>query len=203
MKKAVSIVKISFISILALLLVLILIPTVSRLFGVQNPKIFGFMMANVSSGSMEPTFYKGDSIITHEQDDYEVGDIILFVGADGWNVTHRIVEENADGTYTTKGDNNNSNDTNPVQKSQIEGKVVAILPGMGFVVSELQGGWGIALIILLIALFELPDIIEWFKKDKTCDGEDDFEWKTPEEVVTCAKKKKAKKLAEQYAKKGE
>ena len=47
-------------------------------------------------------------------------------------VTHRLIADNGDGTYTTQGDANNVADLTPVEQSDIIGGVVASQPELGF-----------------------------------------------------------------------
>ncbi|MDN8988772.1 signal peptidase I, partial [Staphylococcus aureus] len=60
---------------------------------------------------MEPEINTGDLAIVKsiDADDVKFGDIITFK-YEGKVVTHRVVEKNEEG-FITKGDNNNSNDT--------------------------------------------------------------------------------------------
>lgn len=90
----------------------------------------------VESGSMRPTFDKGDILLLQGQDSYAIRDIIVFSPTPGATpVVHRIITINPDGTYQTKGDAN-SNQL-PFEKSirqdQIHGKVILILPYLGWV----------------------------------------------------------------------
>ena len=94
------------------------------------------------SGSMEPTFFRGDVIkidtqVTAEQiiaatkDANPPGDIIVFYRYDE-PIVHRAVEKtlNSDGTYSFKtwGDNNGWPDGRLVKESEIIGKLVEINP---------------------------------------------------------------------------
>ena len=42
------------------------------------PRVFGYSLINIVSGSMEPALSVGDLIIVTEQEDYEVGDVVVF-----------------------------------------------------------------------------------------------------------------------------
>ena len=95
-----------------------------------------------ASGSMEPTFFRGDSlkvdtnvsgdkIYAATKDANPPGDIIVF---SRYNeaIVHRAVEKtiDSDGTYSFKtwGDNNGWPDGTPVKESDIIGKVIEINP---------------------------------------------------------------------------
>lgn len=94
----------------------------------------------VQSGSMEPTFYKGDLLLLVGADkgapDIKVGDVIVFSHSFGTTpVVHRVVEINKDGTYQTKGDANPGQ--LPYEKrispDQVKGKAILIIPYLGWV----------------------------------------------------------------------
>lgn len=84
--------------------------------------IFGYSCLIVKSGSMQPTLKVNDMIIIKKQNNYNLNDIIAYNVNNKYLVTHRIVNA-SDDEYITKGDFNNTNDTN-INKSQVEGKVI-------------------------------------------------------------------------------
>ena len=81
----------------------------------------------VLTESMSGTIEKGDVILTKpfssEHDKLEVGDIALFKNA-GSSFTHRVQSVNEDGTYTMRGDANDSADLFKPSNYDIEGVVV-------------------------------------------------------------------------------
>jgi signal peptidase len=92
----------------------------------------------VQSGSMEPTFYKGDLLVLQgvNADELKVGDVIVFSYPGGTTpVVHRIIEINPDGSFQTKGDNNNVQlpFEKKIKPEQIHGKSVLIIPLLGWV----------------------------------------------------------------------
>ena len=120
------------------------------IFKVQVVKIFGYSGLVILTGSMEPVYHPGDVIFIHEQKDYEIKDVITFHQR-GMIVTHRIVGKDGE-TFTTQGDANNSSDE-PIQLSDIEGKVVGSIGGVGKVILFLQTPAGIiSLLVVLISL---------------------------------------------------
>ena len=91
----------------------------------------------VESNSMLPTFSRGDILVLHGVPDEQikVGDIIVFSPSPGQTpVVHRIIAENPDGTFQTKGDNNNGQlpFEKRIEPSQIHGKTVLIIPYLGW-----------------------------------------------------------------------
>jgi len=92
----------------------------------------------VESNSMIPEFYKGDMLVLQgaQREQIAEGDIIVFdPPAGGTPIVHRIVEINQDGTFQTKGDANNGQlyYEKEIDYSQIHGRVVMILPYMGWI----------------------------------------------------------------------
>lgn len=116
--------------------------------------VFGLHMAVVLSGSMEPVISPNDLILVREQEDYQVGDIVMYQ-TQGLPVTHRIVAEEETG-IVTKGDANNTADA-PILQSQIIGKVILVIPAVGAVMEALQTPLGMfCLVVLLLVLIVLP-----------------------------------------------
>ena len=120
------------------------------IFKVQVVKIFGYSGLIILTGSMEPNYHPGDIIIIHEQNDYKVRDVITFHQR-GMVVTHRIVAKEGT-TFTTQGDANNSSD-DPIQLSDIEGKVIRRVGKVGKAILFLQTPAGIiSLVVVLVSL---------------------------------------------------
>lgn len=122
--------------------------------GQSIPMPLGFGLAEVISPSMYPTIDVGDVIMVVPQDEYQIDDIVAFEDRSfGGIVTHRIVDQNEDGTFVTKGDNpDNSRDTMPLDEKYIIGKVVKVFEGVGPFVSIMQSPLVIMLSIMIIAL---------------------------------------------------
>ena len=101
------------------------------------PGFFGYKPYIVLSGSMEPVIETGSIayINTHKRDAKE-GDIITYrlTGDEmGGYVTHRVLAENPDGTLTMKGDANEAEDLNHVDKQQVIGTYMCSIPKAGFI----------------------------------------------------------------------
>ena len=113
----------------------------------------GVGYAVVVSGSMIPALQIDDMIIyqEHEIEDYAVGDIIVYVRDKGTEeemlITHRIKSLDAT-TLVTRGDAN-TRDDKPIAYSQIVGKVVWRIPGVGKAVAFLRKPLGLTLILLV------------------------------------------------------
>lgn len=129
--------------------------------------LLNYKMYFVVSGSMYPTFKINELIVVEIASgnvQYEVGDIITFYDANiDADVSHRIVEINADGIYT-KGDNNNIRDLNSITTKDIVGKVVWNSYFLGYFLLKYR----YILIILLVWLFLAINFI--FKKPNNVKG---------------------------------
>lgn len=100
-----------------------------------NTGLFGVRPTLISGYSMNPTLTAGDIVITRDVSatEVQVGDIVRFShGAEF--IVHRVVQiEISDGQvfFVTQGDANNVADP-PVIGEQIKGKVVVVIPKIGW-----------------------------------------------------------------------
>lgn len=115
----------------------------------QQPDVLGYSTAVVISGSMSGSIEINDVIIIHAEDTYTTGDVITFYSGNSL-VTHRIVGETERG-FITKGDANNAADLYPVLITDVVGKVVLVLPGIGVIIEALRTPLGMT-VLLGIAL---------------------------------------------------
>ena len=130
-----------------------------NIFKIKSPTVFGFSSAAVLTGSMSGSIEAGDLIVTKRCTEYNVGDVITF-STIGSTVTHRITEKTSDG-FKTKGDANNTVDSDIVTNEQIIGKVVLTLPKGGNIILALKSPLGLlSLLVLIIAITYLPPMIK-------------------------------------------
>lgn len=92
----------------------------------------------VESNSMVPTFQKGDILVLQgvDAENLIIGDIIVFEPlVQETPVVHRVIQINDDGTVQTKGDANSKQlpFEMRIQETQIHGKVISIVPYLGWV----------------------------------------------------------------------
>ncbi|MGN0536561.1 MAG: signal peptidase I [Acutalibacteraceae bacterium] len=114
------------------------------------PMIGGIGNAIVRSGSMEPEISVNDLLIIQKSDTYTVGDVVTYLSKNGSLVTHRIIA--IDGkNVTTQGDANNVADP-AFDVDCIKGKVIAVIPKVGFVLSILQNPLFILAVIITLLL---------------------------------------------------
>lgn len=100
------------------------------------PRLFGYRIYSVVSGSMEPAIPTGSLVYIREgePEDAAEGDVIAFYGAadSGSIITHRVVENRVVmGEFITKGDANQSPDMKPVPYSNFIGQVERSIPEAG------------------------------------------------------------------------
>lgn len=124
----------------------------------------------IVSPSMEPTINKYDVVITKKENNYQKGDIITFysnsIDTGGYTITHRInriSQIDNKNYYITKGDNNSKEDIGYIEEKDIVGKVIKVIPYIGYInhLIATKTGWIIIILIptLLILIFNLYKII--------------------------------------------
>lgn len=111
----------------------------------KAPSIFGYSSAIVVSGSMHPYIETNDMIIIKSQPEYNINDVVAFQ-TEKSIVTHRLIDKKEDG-FVSKGDANNTEDTNLVKPENIVGKVILIIPKMGKAVSIAQSPLGMFVLV--------------------------------------------------------
>jgi len=118
--------------------------------------MFGYKSYVIKTNSMEPTINVNDVVITKQikQEKIKVGDVITFL-QDGEVITHRItkIDDGEKIQYTTKGDNNNIEDTFKITYENIEGKHILTIPHLGKVVQILENKLVFLIILLIILIF--------------------------------------------------
>lgn len=130
--------------------------------------ILGYKSYIIKTNSMEPTIEINDVIITKEvkEKNLKVHDVITFI-KDGEVITHRITKieyENNQIKYTTKGDNNNVEDSFKITYEAIEGKHILTIPNLGVVVKVLENKIIFLIILLIILIYMLFRIQNQEKK---------------------------------------
>lgn len=135
----------------------------------------------VSSGSMEPVLKQYDILIVRDGQsfhDLKVGEIIVFHRPEGGDrvIVHRIVEivEGSDGhrILRTKGDANPSSIPGtdfPIEQSDYIGRVVYVVPGVGFITQAIAPPVNYIIIAIILAILFLNRM---GKKSKPESGKD-------------------------------
>jgi len=103
--------------------------------------VFSIYPSVIATGSMEPLIKPGDVILVEKVKNMEdinnlqVGDVIQFRSDDNILISHRImdlVEEDKLVSFRTKGDNNSGSDIDLVKPEQIKGKIIKVVPKVGW-----------------------------------------------------------------------
>lgn len=122
---------------------------------IAAPILAGFRPVIILSGSMEPNYPVGSVTYYKACDFSEIaeGDVITFQAGDSM-VTHRAVKVNGlSGTVVTKGDNNLTEDPNPVERSKIIGKTVKFkVPFAGYFVTYGRHPAAISAMVLILLI---------------------------------------------------
>jgi signal peptidase I len=105
----------------------------------------GYNRNYIDSWPIAYGFMRGDMPIVQRQQQYAVGDVIVYsIPNQNVPIIHRIIKINDDGSYMTKGDNNPSllPFEASVKQQQIHGKVIFIIPKLGYfkvIISDIFG----------------------------------------------------------------
>ncbi len=111
------------------------------------PRVLGYQIYTVISGSMEPAVPTGSLAYVSgaEAEEIEEGEIIAFYGGRQSTaiITHRVVENNTlEGEFTTKGDANEKEDLSPVPYEEFIGKVAYTIPKLGWAAQAFTSPYG-------------------------------------------------------------
>lgn len=142
--------------VLLLLVIVVCIP-------LTVPRIFGYQVYNVISGSMAPAIPTGSLVYVKSEPagEIETDDVIAFYSAadTGAIITHRVLENHTvSGEFITKGDANEQKDPLPVEYEYLLGKVVLSVPVLGEILAmaaSAQGKIAVACMIGASILFFL------------------------------------------------
>ena len=150
--------------VLVLLVVLLVNIFGAKLTG-NVPRVFGYSVMNIVSGSMEEEIPKGSYILIKKvsPEEIEKDDIICFYSTDpkiyGMPNTHRVVEEpivtDSGIEFITKGDANPINDTETAKGDRLIGVYVKNLDGLTSFTNALSGN----IIIIVILCLQICIIV--------------------------------------------
>ena len=126
----------------------------------KNPIFGGYIIV---SQSMIPTININDAIVVKRSNNnnYKVGDIISFFSTEyeksGVVITHRVVDKvngiNEKLLYITKGDNNSVVDKQGVYSDDIYGRVMFIIPKLGYIRNFFSNTINLICCIIMPSLF--------------------------------------------------
>ena len=131
----------AFCSILSVLLLLVV---VGICIPMTVPRLFGYEVYTVVSGSMEPAIPVGSAIYLKSAvpEEIKAGEVIAFYRGRAV-VTHRVTENHTvSGEFITKGDANAEHDLEPVPYSALLGRMEVSVPVLGSVMAVCSGSMG-------------------------------------------------------------
>ena len=125
--------------------VLLMVAVFAALVLILVPKATGSQTYAVLTNSMAPKYSPGTYLVVRPTafSELKAGDVITFQLQSGKPSveTHRIVgfgtTQTGEKTLITKGDNNDTNDPNPVREPQVKGKLFYTVPYAGYVANAL------------------------------------------------------------------
>ncbi len=123
-----------------------------------------YQLAIIKSASMEPTLPVGSLALYRPADHYQADDVVAYQlerEEEKELVIHRIKEViTADGAinYLVQGDANTTHLPQIIVASQIEGKLITVIPRVGELISHCQGRVGSALIVISLLLLVLTNL---------------------------------------------
>ena len=151
-----------------------------KILGNQYSSFFGYSTFEVQTGSMADTINPGDWIVVRITKDVKLDDIITYSNKGNF-ITHRIVETYKD-SFITKGDANNSKDE-AINKSQIVGKVVKILPCFGIIRKTFFNP--LVLVTLIITLYSISYVLRSTKNKNQNNNKNKYNYREKiDELVT-------------------
>lgn len=152
-------VKIAWWVVLVLLALLVFRILGAKLKG-EVPRVFGYSIMNIVSGSMEDQIPTGTYILVKRVDASEIrrDDIICFISEDkairGYPNTHRVVADPIQGEkgleFVTQGDANPTPDETTAKEAKLIGRYVRNLPGLTKFANMLEGEGMITLMVALM-----------------------------------------------------
>ena len=135
----------------------ILIIVVALCIPLTIPRIFGYEIYTVVTGSMEPAIPVGSLIYVREEAPAELmeGEVVAYRSDTdaGIIITHRVVKNQVvSGQLITKGDANEAEDISPVSYAQVIGKVTLTIPVLGGIFAAMVTFYGKIVIVSVVLL---------------------------------------------------
>ena len=162
MKLVLSVIKWILIGVIVLFIMFVLFCEIQEMIYKRKGPLYEpkYSVYTIASNSMKPKISKYDVVINEKIDNIEnveVGDVITFISTSldhsGITVTHRVVDITKDEKnrlcFVTKGDANDDEDKACARGGNVIGKVVLVVPFVGFI-GTLPG---IIIFILIIVLY--------------------------------------------------
>lgn len=117
---------------------------------------------------MEPAIMTGDVVVIQNRGTYFINDVITFRTSSGDRiVTHRIIAVDREKVkkYSTKGDANRTGDEDAIDDQQIIGKVILVIPKLGYFVAFSKSSRGLIFLLVIPAVVLILDELVKIKKN--------------------------------------
>ena len=140
---------------------LILLLAIASCLPMVIPRLMGYQIYNVVTGSMEPEIPVGSVLYVEytEPEVLEEGEVIAFDNGEGV-IAHRVVENRrVAGEITTKGDANADVDLYPVEYSAVIGRVVRHYPVLGALMDLYSSPVGKVYVVIFAASGAMMNLI--------------------------------------------
>lgn len=122
-----------------------------QVLGNKYSSFFGYSTFEVKTGSMGDAIHIGDWIIVKKTPTIKLNDIVTYQKNNEF-ITHRVIEVYKN-SYVTKGDANTGKD-DTINKDQIVGVVVKVLPGFGIIRRTLFNPLVLITLIITLVIFD-------------------------------------------------
>ena len=164
-------------SFLGLIIVILGYFVIANIVATKNNTIasfFGYSITYVPTESMEPTIKTNSTIMFEKNtkyDDLKVGDIIVYHNDEtNMYIIHRIKEETNSG-FIMQGDNNPIPDRKSVVTENVYGKVLFVIPKLGYIQTYLSSPIHVLICLLIpivvIVLYDFIRIVLALQKSKS------------------------------------
>lgn len=173
-------IKILTIILLAMIIINFIVLLQMKIAPNETPNLFGLKAFCIISGSMKPEINVNDVIIVKkvQQEELHINDIISFKMNEEI-ITHRIInvqKENDEKVYyVTKGDANNTEDTEKITFENIEGKYIFKIEKIGYLITAIQNKITLIVVMTMLAILYVIEQRNTKKKEKRSKEREEYE----------------------------
>ena len=129
---------------------------------ILGPRIMGYEGNVVLSNSMEPVYTTGELLLVKSAtaNEIKVNDIISYKGIGNNVITHRVIDiDQNNHLFFTKGDANDSQDSNPVAFTRLKGIVETNIPYLGYVYGLIQTVSTKIVLVSLVLIYIITNLL--------------------------------------------
>ena len=159
-----------------LISVLMILACIGIVAALMLPRLAGYQVYAVMSGSMEPYYHVGSIVYVDTEvlpEEIQAGDPITFKKSDSMVATHRVVEVDQEKRqFVTKGDANTVQDMAPVSFDSLVGKAGMSIPYIGYISLNMTTRKGIIVIAAVVVIFILLQLIPEILKPEEPEGKE-------------------------------